>query len=258
MKLITNQKSLKTIIRNIIGILLVLSIIPPLTVGVLNVFVLLPAFFGLILLAFPLISKLVHHTGGKNEKKILRLFISLVIIAVLLIGTELICIWTNAVRQSSPADAVVIVLGAQVKNSRPTLILSQRIHAAADYLAAHPDAVCIASGGQGSDEDISEAQCIRDTLINDCNINPGRIYLEDTSVSTTENLKNSAGIIAKMNLSRNVVLVTDGFHMFRAKFLTSREGLTPFAYPAQTDRRLVFYLYVRELFGIPKSLLLDR
>lgn len=258
MKRIAFQKRLLSIIRNIGGILLVLSVIPPFYVGVINTFVLLPAVFGLFLLVFPLISKLVHHTGEKTEKKIIRLFISMVIIAALFIGSELICIWTNSARQAAPADSVVIVLGAQVKNSRPTLILSGRIHAAADYLTAHPDAVCIASGGQGSDEDISEAQCIRDTLVNEYNISPGRIYLEDTSVSTTENLENSAGIIAKMNLSRNVVLVTDGFHMFRAKFLTSREGLTPYACPARTDKRLVFYLYVRELFGIPKSLFLDR
>jgi len=242
----------------IIGTVLILSILPPLSVGVMNVFVLIPAIAGLFILFLPLIRKLIHRAGKKHEKRIIRLFLLFVTICALLIGTELILIWTNLAPQEAPAGSVVIVLGAQVKNSRPTLILAGRIRAAAAYLLSHPDSVCIASGGRGTDEDISEAACIHDTLVSDYGIDSDRIYLEDASFNTSQNLENSALIIAEKGLSANVVIATDGFHMYRAKTLAGWKGLTPYACPAATDKRLVFYMYVRECMGIPKTLLFDR
>ncbi|MEI8199385.1 MAG: YdcF family protein [Eubacteriales bacterium] len=247
-----------TIIRNIAGSLLILSVLPPWSVGVINVFVLLPAFFGLILLFLPLIRKCFHQFSAKTQSRIILLLKSMVIIAALIITAELILIRANIPMSNAPARSVVIVLGAQVVKSRPTLILAGRIEAAANYMAAHPDSVCIASGGRGADEDISEAKCIRDTLVLDYHIDAERIYMDDSSYNTSQNLENSAKIIFAHDLSTNVLIATDGFHMFRAKTLAGWKGLTPYSCPASTDRRLVFYLYIRELFGIPKTLLFDR
>ena len=246
------------IIRIIAATLLILSVLPPLSVGVMNLYVLIPAFLGVFLLLLPLIRRLIHRLGEKSEKRIIRGFFILVIIASIIIAVEFIAIQINIPPEDAPSGSVVIVPGAQVKNSRPTLILSGRIKAAAEYLLAHPDSVCIASGGRGSDEDISEAKCIRDTLVTEYKIESGRIYMDDASYSTSQNLENSAGIIAENGLSENVVIATDGFHLYRAKTLASWKGLTPFSCPASTDNRLVLYLYIREFMGIPKTLLLDR
>ena len=247
-----------TICRITAAILLVLSVLPPLSVGVMNLFVLIPAFLGVFLLILPLVRRLIHRLGEKNEKRVIRGFFTLVIIAFIIITVEFIAIQINIPPEDAPSDSVVIVLGAQVKNSRPTLILSGRIKAAAEYLTSHPDSVCIASGGKGADEDISEAKCIRDTLVTEYKIESSRIYLEDASYSTSQNLDNSAEIIAENGLSKNVVIATDGFHLYRAKTLASWKGLTPYSCPASTDNRLVLYLYIREFMGIPKTLLLDR
>jgi len=247
-----------SICRIITGIILILSVLPPLRVGVMNLFVLLPAFLGVFLLLLPLIRRLIHRLGEKSEKRIIRGFFILVIIVSIIITAEFIAIQINIPLEDAPSGSVVIVLGAQVKNSRPTLILSGRIKAAAEYLTAHPDCVCIASGGRGSDEDISEAKCIRDTLVTEYGIESGRIYLEDASYSTSQNLENSAEIIADHGLPSSVVIVTDGFHLYRAKTLARWKGLSPYSCPASTDNRLVFYLYIREFIGIPKTLLLDR
>jgi len=246
------------ICRNLAGILLILSVFLPLSVGVMNIYVLLPAIAGIFLLFLPLLHKGISRFSDKTAKRIVTIFLALVLLALLIIGTELIIIWSNIPAQKAPDNAVVVVLGAQVVNSRPTLILAGRIHAAAGYLEAHPDSLCIASGGQGPDEDISEAQCIRDVLVSDYGIEPGRILMEDASYNTSQNLGNSAEIIAARGLSKNIVIVTDGFHMFRAKTLAGWKGLVPYSYPVPTDKRLVFYLYVREFIGIPKTLLLDR
>ena len=69
-------------------------------------------------------------------------------------------------RPADGQDCTVVVLGCQVfPDGHPSLMLRGRINAAYDYLTAHPDALCIASGGQNGSEPISEAQCIRDTLV---------------------------------------------------------------------------------------------
>jgi len=249
---------IRTICRNFAGILLITSVLLPYSVGVMNIFILLPAFAGGFLLFLPLIRSLIHRLGEKRERQVIRVFTFFLILGLLFVSVELGAIWTNIPRQDAPRGSVVVVLGAQVKNSRPTLILGGRIKAAAEYLYSHPDAVCIASGGQGGDEDISEAKCIRDSLISDYGIDASRIYLEDASYNTNQNLSNCAEIISKNNLPTNIVLVTDGFHMFRSKTIAGWKGLTPYSWPAATDKRLVFYLYVREFIGIPKTLLLDR
>ena len=48
-----------------------------------------------------------------------------------------------------------------------------------------PDAIAVASGGQGADEPVSEAACIREALIA-AGIAPERIRLEDRSATTAE------------------------------------------------------------------------
>ena len=87
-------------------------------------------------------------------------------------------------RPADGQDCTVVVLGCQVfPDGHPSLMLRGRISAAYDYLTAHPDALCVASGGQNGSEPISEAQCIRDTLVS-MGIAPERILLEDQSAST--------------------------------------------------------------------------
>ena len=66
-------------------------------------------------------------------------------------------------RPADGQDCTVVVLGCQVfPDGHPSLMLRGRINAAYDYLSAHPDAVCVASGGMDDSEPITEAQCIRD------------------------------------------------------------------------------------------------
>ena len=121
----------------------------------------------------------------------------------------------------------MVVLGCQVfPDGHPSLMLRGRINAAYDYLTAHPDALCVASGGQNGSEPISEAQCIRDTLVS-MGIAPERILLEDQSASTEENLAFSAALLREKGLSTDVAIASDNFHQLRAAVWAQRSGLTP-------------------------------
>ena len=132
-------------------------------------------------------------------------------------------------RPADGQDCTVVVLGCQVyPDGHPSLMLQNRIHAAYDYLTAHPEAVCIASGGQNDRETISEAACIRNTLVG-MGIAPARIYTEARSTSTEENLAFSARIIEEEGLPAQVAIASDNFHQLRAAIWAERAGLTPYA-----------------------------
>ena len=58
-------------------------------------------------------------------------------------------------------------------------------------------------------------------------IAPERIYLEDASGSTYENMAFSAALIRENGLDTRVVLATDNFHQYRSQFFARRAGLEP-------------------------------
>lgn len=132
-------------------------------------------------------------------------------------------------RPARGQECTVVVLGCQVfPDGHPSLMLRGRIQAAYRYLTDHPEAVCIASGGQSGSEPVSEAQCIRDTLVS-MGIAPERILLEDRSRSTEENLAFSARLIAEQGLPTAVAVASDNFHQLRAAIWAQRSGLTPYS-----------------------------
>lgn len=58
------------------------------------------------------------------------------------------------------APETVVLLGCQVYNGRPSMMLQGRIEAAYQYLTAHPDAVCVTTGGRdNSNETVTEGGC---------------------------------------------------------------------------------------------------
>ncbi len=115
----------------------------------------------------------------------------------------------------------VIVLGARVKGTVPSRSLALRISCAKECMDRMPDAVFILSGGQGSDEEISEAACMRECLLA-CGADPERIIMEDRSTSTRENLQFSDALTG-CGSARTGILSND-FHIYRAVALAKKMG----------------------------------
>ena len=59
---------------------------------------------------------------------------------------------------------VMVILGCQVRQDGPSVLLRDRLDEALDYLEDHPDMTVVVSGGQGPDEPTSEAQAMADYL----------------------------------------------------------------------------------------------
>ena len=143
----------------------------------------------------------------------------------------------------------VVVLGAGLIGDQPTNPLRVRIQKAAEYMKDNPDTVLIASGGQGPDERISEAECIKRSLVGEYGIDEARILLEDRSTSTEENLRYSLKIIGDADAS--VGIITNGFHEYRAGMIAENEGFrNAYSVPATTLLPVGIHYTIREFFGV--------
>lgn len=142
------------------------------------------------------------------------------------------------------SGSTLIVLGCRVKGEQPGLMLQNRINAAYAYLSENPDADAILSGGQGSDELISEAECMYRELV-DMGIAPERLVKEDKSSNTHENLQNSLALTE----NDNIVIVTSEFHQYRAKLIAQKEGTEVSAISAKTSLFLLPTYWVRDCLG---------
>lgn len=153
-----------------------------------------------------------------------------------------------------PADLrqeTVVVLGCKVNGDQPSQMLRRRLDAAVSYLDNNPDALCIVSGGQGSNEVRSEASVMKDYLLAQ-GIDESRIYAEDQSTDTRENLLFSKAIIVEEGLNPDIVIISDSFHQFRAWLIAQKLELTSYAVSGHTSFWLVPAYAVREVLSLVK------
>lgn len=104
----------------------------------------------------------------------------------IVIGLTL-CFMFFACFQNAENDETVLILGCGLYGSRPSRALMQRMDRAIQYLNISPVSNVIVSGGQGRNEDISEAEAMHTYLI-EHGISKERIYVEDQSTNTKEKL----------------------------------------------------------------------
>ena len=115
----------------------------------------------------------------------------------------------------------IIVLGAQVRESGPSAALKYRLDEAVEYLEDNPKTICIVSGGQGANEPYSEAEGMAQYL-KEQGIDASWILLEDKSLNTEQNMEYSRALIKD---GASVGIITNDFHLFRAKQIARKYGL---------------------------------
>ena len=172
----------------------------------------------------------------------------------------------------------VMIFGCYVRGEEPGRTLTTRLDAALSLLKRYPTADCIVSGGQGSNEAISEAEAMRRYLVSR-GIAEERITLEDRSTNTSENLEYTFAILtgsesdgsaastpeipASSNSTdsaqsvdtdgRRLVGVSSEYHLPRIRMLSralGREIETYPAYDANIGNTLIYTL--REYMGVAK------
>lgn len=153
----------------------------------------------------------------------------------------------------------LIILGARLYGDRPSPSLEERLKVGAEYMEENKEIKVVVSGGQGLDEDVSEAYAMREYLIAH-GINEERIICEDQSTNTFENLSLSLKKIKEKDSRENikVLIATNKYHIFRSKLLARRLGMVPYGLPAKVPPTTALKSYTREYFAVIKSFLYDR
>lgn len=145
----------------------------------------------------------------------------------------------------------IVVLGAQMKENGPSVALKKRLDRAYEYLADNPDTVCIVSGGQGSNEPMSEAQGMKEYLLQR-GIGAERIIMEDASTNTQQNLAFSKRLMTEE--PAGVGIVTSNFHVYRSLQLAKKQGYRePVGLSAASGLYFLPNNMLREFFGVMKD-----
>ena len=171
--------------------------------------------------------------------------------------TEAVIIHASFGSQDEDFD-YLLVLGAKVRTTGPSLSLTNRIDGAYEYLIEHPDTIAILSGGKGDDEPITEAACMYDRLVTK-GINPKRLWKEDKATSTWENLKFTLDLVEQKTGTRPTKLgvVSSEYHLFRASLFAKEHGVEFVGIPAETTKiSLKINYFLREVAGVWHYILL--
>jgi uncharacterized SAM-binding protein YcdF (DUF218 family) len=188
----------------------------------------------------------------KTTKVVRRVFTFLLCIGLLVVGvTEALIIHASFGDRDETCE-YMLVLGAKVRPDGPSVSLMDRIRAAADYMNAHPEVIAIVSGGKGTDEPMTEAQCMYEELVK-LGIDPERIWLEDKATSTWENLHFTMNLIESKTGQRpaKIGLLSSEYHLFRAKMFAKACHVEAVGIPAHTSRlSQMINHFMREVAGV--------
>lgn len=206
-------------------------------------------FFGCLFLWGIFQNKLIEKGRVYKWARALRgLLITGYAVLVLLFSFESVLL-VDAINATPPTDATLIILGCSVNGETPSQMLRLRIDAAEKFMKENPESKAVLSGGQGPGEDITEALCMYRELTAR-GISPDRLYMEEHSTSTRENIAFSKEIILRENLNTKVAVVSNNFHLYRASLSVKAAGLEFYSVSAFTPYPLLGTYVMREYMGI--------
>lgn len=147
----------------------------------------------------------------------------------------------------------VIVLGSGLIGDRVPPLLASRIHkAVAQYKKYGERPLIVTSGGQGSDEKVSEAFAMKKFIHKHYPEIPDEaVVMEDQSTTTLENMKFSRVIVEeRLGEKARGVFVSNNYHILRAGFYARKAGLKAQGVGARTAFYYVPNAFTREFIGL--------
>lgn len=132
------------------------------------------------------------------------------------------------VDEAQPAD-VIIVLGAAEYRGRPSPVLKARLdHALALYQKGLAPRI-MTTGGAGGDPIFTESEVGRSYLSRH-GVPVDSIVVENRGESTAQSTIAAAEIMRRMSL-KSCIVVSDGYHIYRAKKMMVERGMTAYGSP---------------------------
>ena len=145
-------------------------------------------------------------------------------------------------------DFIIIHGAGLLDGERVTPLLKKRIDKAvqAFHQSKNPHIRLIASGGQGSDEKISEAQAMYNYLVEHTDVPKEAIILEEKSTTTYENLLFSKEIGEQLVENPRFLFVTNDYHVFRTSTYARQIGMQGDGLGCSTASYYIPSAFIRE------------
>ena len=155
-------------------------------------------------------------------------------VIVVVIAVGVMQAWAGGDESAAAEADYAVVLGAKVNGTTPSRALRARLDAALRFMELNGSAPVIVCGGQGPDEGMSEAQAMYDYLAAH-GADMTRVYMEDQSHTTRENLINAQAIAASLGLGEgSACIISSEFHLCRAQFIARSLGMDTCALGSRT------------------------
>ena len=211
-----------------------------------------------ILLFFALMS---FRLGDRNELfytnhflNILFAFIaySYFIFGFAFVGFMLYSILYLFIPKKKHYDFIIIHGAGLLDGEKVTPLLKRRIDKAVEayHKSKNPRIKIIASGGQGGDEKISEAQAICNYLLEETDVPREAILLEEDSTTTYENLLFSKEMGERLVTSPRFLFVTNDYHVFRTSTYARRIGMKGDGLGCRTAAYYIPSAFIREYIAL--------
>ncbi|MCD7796493.1 MAG: YdcF family protein [Clostridiales bacterium] len=192
----------------------------------------------------------IRNICKSRVKRFFTIFISLLLVVCLASFSAALGAVIAYSQTQTDDEETLIVLGCKVNGEKPSTMLRERVNSACQYLKSNENAVAILSGGKVDGEDISEAECMYNLIIN-MGIDSSRLYIEDESTNIDENIKYSLEIIEENNLSENIAIVSSEFHLKRAVMIAEKCGAeSPGRVSAESNHFSTPSYYVRDALAV--------
>jgi len=163
-------------------------------------------------------------------RRLTRILVLLVILSWLA-SLAAVMLWER--RDEARAGDAIVVLGAAQYDGRPSPVLKARLDHAVLLWARHLAPRLVLTGGMGDGDTTSEAAVGRRYAVKH-GIPDSAIMVETRGRTTAESMQRVAEMLDSLP-RREVILVSDPFHMLRLSILARRFGLSPRSSPTRTS-----------------------
>ncbi len=144
----------------------------------------------------------------------------------LLIGSFIVAIYMQARSEESTQVDAIVVLGTAQYNGVPSPDLKARLDEA---LAAYEEGLApyiVVTGGKMEGDAYTEAETGLIYLM-DNGVPESAILMEDQGRDSWQSMQGAADVLNDKDLDR-ILIISDGFHLFRLKVMARELGFTPF------------------------------
>ena len=157
---------------------------------------------------------------------------------------------TESTRDQAQKADIIIVMGAAEYSGRPSPVLRARLDHALQLWKLRKAPLLMTTGGKGGDPTFTEAAVGRSYLM-DRGVPATSILTETAGETTMQSISAASEIMSRMGLN-SCILVSDGYHIFRAKRMLQYRGIMVYGSPresAQIPAERAWLLYFRQAFA---------